>query len=918
MMGRWGWSTGRRKRMMEDLDQDVCDFIERETQDNIDRGMPPDEARYAALRKFGNVTQVKEETWEVWSFVWLEQLWQDIRFGVRMLAKNPGFAAVAVLTLALGIGANTAIFSLIDAVMLKTLPVKNPEQLVLLSWVSPQDPGGEIWMGGDLGVDSSGRETSHGFSYPTFEELQRSNGVFSSFFGFDSFASVNISAEGRADYAEDELVSGDYFSGLGVVPILGRPITPKDEGAEAPCVTVISHGLWSRQFGRSPAAVGKSITINGVSCTIVGVVPSQFFGVTPGRAVDVWVPLVQDSMLPWGTFRRANLNASFNSPTHWWVDMMGRLKPGVTAEQARAQLELLFQQSRAGLNARAKPQSIPHVQLESAAKGLASLREEFSTPLRILTVVVGIVLLIACTNIAALLLARSAARQQEIALRLSLGASRARLTRQLLTESILLAGLGGAAGVLIAHWTTPAFVLLMSSGRQALNLSVKLDAKVLAFTAAVSTLTGILFGLAPALRSVGVDLSPALKAGARSAGAPGKRTRMGLAKSLVIIQVALALLLSIGAGLLVRTLKELEGQSLGFDQDHLLLFRVHPELNGYEGERLMDFYARLRARLQALPGVKSVTMSFLPPFSGWANQPPISVEGYESGPWKTVNSDWDNVGPSFFDTMGIPVTLGRGIETRDSAGSPKVAVVNEAFAHEAFGDLNPIGRRVKFGFSWESNPEYEIVGVVKNARLVSLRRVPLPAVYTPYAQMPALLASLNFELRTAGDPLALIPTVRRAVRDIDPDMPIADVRTQTQQIAGTLMQERLLERLSSFFGGIAILLACIGLYGLISYAANQRTHEIGIRRALGAQRRDVLRMVVGQGFKLALLGLASGGAGALALTRYITSQLYGVKPNDPVTFVTVTLLVLAVTLLASYLPARRATKVDPMVALRYE
>jgi predicted permease len=917
-MSRWARLFGRRKRMMEDLDQDIRDYIERETQDNIDRGMTPEEARYAALRKFGNVTRVKEDTWEVWSFVWLEQLWQDIRFGLRMLAKNPGFTAVAVLTLALGIGANTAIFSLIDAVMLKILPVKNPGQLVLLSWVSQRNPAGMDWLAGGSRLDASGRLSALYFPYPSFDQFRKDNRVFSSLFGFDAFASVNVSAEGQADLAEDELVSGDYFSGLGVVPILGRPITPEDENPDAPSVTVISYGFWSRQFGRSPAAVGKSITINGVSCTVVGVAPPQFFGVTPGRAVDVWVPLVQKSMLPWGTFHRADLNSSFDSPTHWWVEMMGRLKPGVTAEQAQTQLEMSFQQSRAGLNVGATPQSIPHIQLESGAKGLASLREEFSTPLRILAVVVGIVLLIACANIAALLLARSAARQQEIVLRLSLGASRARLARQLLSESVLLAGLGGVAGVLFAHWATPALVLLMSRDGQSLNLSVQLDAKVLGFTAAVSILTGILFGLAPALRFTGVDITPALKAGAAAASASGKRSRMGLTKALVVIQVALALLLSIGAGLFVRTLKELEGQSLGFDQDHLLLFGVEPQLNGYEGVRLMDFYVRLRARLQALPGIKSVSMSFLMPLAGYANQPPISVEGYESGPWKSLHSDWDNVGPSFFETMGIPVMLGRGIESRDTAGSPKVAVVNEAFAREAFGGRNAIGHRVRFAFSWESNPEYEIVGLVQNTRLASLRRVPLPAVYTPYAQMPKLLGSLNFELRTASDPLAMVPTVRRAVHDIDPGVPIHGVRTQTQRIAETLIQERLLDRLTGFFGGLAILLACVGLYGLMAYAVTQRTREIGIRMALGATRGETLRLIVGGGLKLTLVGVIIGVGGALALTRFLASLLYGVKPTDPMTFITVSLILITVTMLACYFPARRAAKVDPMVPLRYE
>jgi predicted permease len=463
-------------------------------------------------------------------------------------------------------------------------------------------------------------------------------------------------------------------------------------------------------------------------------------------------------------------------------------------------------------------------------------------------------------------------------------------------------------------------MLLMSSSEQPLNLSVQLNARVLGFTATVSILTGILFGLAPALRSLRMDLTPALKAGTSGASASGKRTRMGMANSLVVTQVALALLLAIGAGLFVRTLESLEGQNLGFDQHHLLLFAIDPQRNGYEGERLMDFYARLQERLRALPGVESATMSLEAPVYGnsWVVNVPVTVDAYKTGQGQGIYADWNMVGPSFFKTLGMPLMLGREIESRDKATSPKVAVVNEAFTREALQGRNPTGHRVRFPFSFERNPEYEIVGVVQDARYASLRRAPVPTIYIPSTQLPTLLKGLSFELRTAGDPLALVPTVRRAVHDIDPDVPISDVRTQTQQIDATLMQERLFGRLSSFFGGLAVLLACVGLYGLISYAANQRTHEIGMRMALGAQRRDVLRMVVGQGLKLALLGLIMGGSGALAMTRYISSQLYGVKPNDPVTFVTVSLLVLTVTLLASYLHARRATRVDPMVALKYE
>ncbi len=719
----------RRKRMMEDLNQDIHDYLERETQDNIERGLPPEEARYAALRKFGNVTRVKEEAWELWSFVWLEQLWQDIHFALRTLAKNPGFTIVAVLTLALGIGANTAIFSLINTVMLKMLPVKNPEQLVLLSWVSQDSPPGVFSTTDFFRRDATGRLTGHEFSYPSFEQFQKGNRAFSSFFGFEAFPRVNMSAEGQANVAEEELVTGDYFSGLGVAPILGRAITREEEKTGAASVAVISYGFWLRYFGRNPSAVGKGIAINGIPFTVIGVAPPQFFGVTPGRAVDVWVPLVQNTkLITWGGLHPPGESSPFTSRTSWWVKIMGRLKPVVTAQQAQAQLEVLFQQSRAGLNVAAKPQSIPHIQLESGAKGLASLREEFSTPLWILTVLVGIVLLIACANIAALLVARSSARHQEIALRLSLGASRTRLVRQLLSESVLLASLGGAAGMFFAQWASHALVLLVSSGEQPLNLSVQLDARVLGFTATVSILTGILFGLAPALRSIRVDLTPALKAGTGRASALGKRTRMGMAKSLVAIQVALALLLAIAAGLFVRTLEALEGQNLGFNQHHLLLFAIDPKRNGYEGERLMDFYARLEARLQALPGVESATMSLEAPVYGnaWIVNVPVSVDGYRAEPGQSIYADWNTVGPSFFKTLGMPLMVGRGIESRDLAAFPRLAVVNGAFVREALRGRDPIGHRVRFGtFTWEGKPEFEIVGMVQDARYASLRKAPL-------------------------------------------------------------------------------------------------------------------------------------------------------------------------------------------------
>ena len=905
----------RRRQFDADLQEEMRLHRELREQEEIDGGLTPEEARYAVSRRFGNPLVLREESHEMWGWSWLEHLVQDVRYGVRQLGRSPGFTVVVALSLALGIGANTAIFSLIDAVMLKTLPVRDPGRLVFLrrtGQTSSDMPAVE---------SDNGSENVSPFPYPSFEEFRARNHAFSSLFGFVSLGKASINIGGQTNLADGELVTGDYFAGLGVAPILGRAITGEDARPSAPRVAVISYGYWSRQFGHSPGALGKGITVNGVPFTIVGVAPPEFFGVQPGRAVDVWVPLVEEAkLLPYGMSSTPGGRSLFTSRDWWWLIITGRLKPGVTDQQATAQLEVLSRQSiTAGLESPLKPGVNLHMRLEPATKGLALLRQEFSKPLWILMIIVGVVLLIACANVATLLVARSTARQKEIAVRLSLGAPRARLIRQLLTESVLLGGLGGALGLLFAYWGSHALVLLMSSGGEPLSVNVQPDAKVLAFTAAVSALTGILFGLAPALRSTRVDLTPALKAGVGGLSVVSRRTRLGLGKSLVVAQVALSLLLLVGAGLFVRTLENLQNQNLGFNQDHLLLFGIDPAKNGYKGERLNDFCGRLLARLQALPGVSSATMSEVTLVSGIQNHWGISIEGRKPEPGENTGVDWNNVGPSFFETMGIRLLLGRGVEWRDSSTSPKVAVVNEVFAHRFLGGQNPVGQRFRFEELFTGpSPVYEIVGLVQDAKYASLRKAPLPTIYLPYSQTPLPPWAAHFEVRTAGDPLALVPAVRRVVRDLDPDLPLAGVKTQTEQIAETLVQERLFARLSSFFSGLAALLAFIGLYGLLAYAVTRRTGEMGIRMALGAQRYDILRLVFRETLVIMFLGISIGAPAALAATRFIRSMLYGLKPADPLTTAVSALAMMVVAVLAAYLPARRASRVDPMVALRYE
>ncbi|MFZ0212323.1 MAG: ABC transporter permease [Candidatus Acidiferrales bacterium] len=839
----------------------------------------------------------------------MNTLFQDIRYGLRMLLKAPGFTAVAVLTLALGIGANTAIFSLINAVMLKSLPVKNPQQLVLFQWDDNKWPP----KFGQTGWDSE-----YSFSYPTFQDFRAQSDTLSSAFawvplGFnDENATVGIN--GEPTLANGQMVTGEYFSGLGVTPLLGRGITEADENPGAPRVAVISYAYWARHFGQDHSIIGRNLTLNAIPFTIVGVTPATFYGVQVGTEPDLWIAFDdKPNLRPWST--EPNSATSVYTARDWLcLNIIGRLKNGVTRAQAQSSLDTMFHHIVTVDWHPDHENQVPHLTLQPARQGLPQLQQSAGQPLYILMIAVGMVLLIACANVATLLLARATARKKEISVRLAIGASRARLIRQLLTESVLMSVLGGALGLVFANWGTRALVALMSNNTIPLILDAGADSKVLSFTFAASVLTGILFGLAPALRVTRVNLASAMKDSAANISDARDKHRLG--KSLIVAQVAASLVLMIGAGLFVRTLVNFEKKNFGFNQQHLLSFGLDPTRANYHDERLVNLYSQLLDRVQALPGVQSATMLEYAPFNGWSNNNSVYVEGAAKRPGNPMVTS-QRIGPDFFSTMGIPIILGRGINRTDTAASPTVAVIDETFAQRFFPGQNPVGRHFSRGSKFDPKDSIEIIGVARPAELTDPHAALRPKAYYAYAQGKHL-DMMFFEVRTQGPPSGVISELRDVVHQADPALPLIDLKTQSEQTSEALSQERLFARLTSVFGLVALVLAMIGLYGTMAYSVTRKTHEIGIRMALGAKPVDVLAMVIRQGIALTLIGVATGVVAALGVTRLVTSMIFGVTPYDPVTFVTVAIVLIAVAFLACYIPARRAMRVDPIVALRYE
>jgi predicted permease len=890
-----------------DLERELRSDLELEEEEQRDSGVSPEEARYAARRAFGNTALIKEQTHEAWGWAPLERIGQDVRYALRQLSTSPGFGITAVLILALGIGAVTAVFSLIDAALLKMLPVENPQELVQFKSINPAFP------------------VNDAVSYPAYKMFREQTQVLAGAIAFRKQHKIDFEMDGQSALAEGQLVSGNYFTVLGVRAIKGRTILPADESVEGQNpVAVIGYDYWRSRFALDPAIIGKKILLNNALYTVVGVTEPEFFGVQPGERIDVSVPLTTIPLINPGYAAAGTPYDTLKAPFRNWLDVIGRLQPGVSKEKAEASLQPVFDQSTREVVAAlaGTPGDSPsrreailqlRLRLDPAGQGLAVLREQFSKPLWVVMAVVGLLLLITCANVANLLLARANAREREIAVRLAMGAGRGRLVRQLMTESLLLGLTGGVLGSGLAYWGSRSLLALMAQGRNPVLLSVHPDLRVLGFALAVSLITTLVFGTIPAWRATDVNPSRGLAQNTRSSGSAGERYRLG--KSLVILQMAISLVLVVGAGLLARSLANLKGFYPGFNRDNVLLFAVNPPEIGYKD--VVPVYEQMLGRIQNIPGVRSVSLSVHEPLSTNVSDSSVKVQGATPGRDDDLTPvDVEPVGPDYFRTMETPLLAGREFAAADRAGSPRVVIVNESMARHFFGNTNPIGRRVSIPAYRADTSWLEIVGEVRDIKVHDLRESSTLMLYVPMFQAPE--GGAAFEVRTAIDPASVQTAILAAAKAIDNRLPIYSVKSLSDQVDDSLVEERLVASLSGLFGLLALLLTCVGLYGLMAYTVNRRTGEIGIRMALGAERGRIAWMVLRETLLLVVCGLAIGVPAAALVSRWIGSQLFGLHPGDPTTFVAACAAMAMVTMMASYLPARRAASVDPMRALRSE
>ena len=883
------------KQSEHELDAELRFDMAQRIEAKVRAGMSRHDAELSARREFGSVALAAEECRDERGTQFFEQTWQDIRFGLRMLRKSPGFTATAILTLALGIGANSAIFSMMDKVLMQSLPVRSPDELVVISAFDAES------------------DSHDSFSYPMYQDFRDRNDVFAGVIAMGG-TQMNVSYSGQNEHVRGRIVSGNFFEVLGVHPWAGRLFTQDDDRTPgAHPVAALSYGFWERRFGKDAALVGKTILLNEHAMTVVGIAPPGFYGAELSNAPDVYVPMMMTTV-----FNPVPANR-LQSRNHQWLTLMARRKPAVSLQRAQASLEVLYQQiiqadalqlPKGTSDFNRKRFLSEKISLAPGHQGLGHLQRTMSQPLAMLFAVTAIVLLILCANLANLLLARASARRQETAVRLALGAGRMRLLRQWLTESLLISIFGGVAGVLVALWINAALIGYIPADFRN-NLNMPFGWRVFLFTLLVSVVVGAVIGLAPAIRASRSSTALTLRGESRRSASGGNL--LSLRGALIVLQVALSLPLLIGAGLFLRSLENLRSINTGFDKGHILLATLNPALSGYSPDAARNFYGQLLARIRAVPGVQAATVSSESPISGGWDSNSIVVEGYAPRQGENVNANIAAVAPDSFKTLGIPVIAGRDFSEKDMLNAPKVTIINETMAHHFFGNSNPIGKKIGL----EKVPDIQIVGIVKDAKYAELRESQRRHFYVSVLQAPRLF-DMTLQVRAAGDPGALTDVVRAQVKSLDPNLPLYDVKTLVAQINDSLVPERLITWLSTIFGLLATLLAAVGLYGVVAFSVTRRTREIGVRIALGAMPGNVLWLFLKQMAVLVGTGVIIGIGGALAATRLLSTMLYDVKPADPLAFIAAGAVLIATATLAAYLPARRATRVDPMTALRYE
>ncbi len=899
-------SMFRRGQVEKEMDSELRFHIESYAEDLVRGGISRDEALRRARLEFGGVEVHKEECRESLGLRLWDELRSDLRFAIRALRHSPGFTAIAVTSLALGIGANTAIFTLAQEVLLRSIAVPQPERLRLLQWVQmPNTKVCPCW--GNFRKNAAGELVGTPFTYVVYQQMSEHNQVFEELVAFKDIFRLAVNTGAATESLSGELVSGNFYQGLRPRVQLGRGILPDDDKPSASPVAVIGDAYWARHFGRSVDVLGQRIRVNDLMVTIVGVNGPEFRGAKTG-GTDLFFPMkLQPAIIP---HERGPLltDAKFS-----WVVIMGRLKTGVSQQSAQATMNVIFRNAVRSTVPERKEEQIPPLELISGARGLDMQTEMYSKPIFVLMAVAGLVLLIACANLANLLLARAAARHREMSVRLAMGAGKWRIVRQVMTESLLLAGFGGAAGLLLGYTCRGVIPNLFEQSWATTTIVLEFNWQVFVFCLALTLVTGLLFSVVPAWRATQADVNAGLKETSRMTAA---RHRALATKSLVVFQVSLSVLLLVGAGLFTRTLLNLKSVGIGFNPENIVLFNLDPPRARYSAAQRVDLFRRVEERLSGLPGVQSATLSSDTLLANELDNTCFRPTGRPAKANPRDESVFMNaVGRDFFQTMGIPVVSGRAFSSLDTQRSPKTAVINQTLARTFFPHENPLGQT--FGFCEGKSEPVEIVGISADAKYNSLREAVRPTLYLPYLQADDA-GWMTFEIKTPASTASMVPELSKAVSSIDKDLPLIEIRTQLQQINATISGERVFATLTTTFGLLALLLACIGIYGIMAYAVARRTSEIGIRMALGARAREVLTMILKEASVLAIIGVVVGIGAALSATRLIASLLFGLKPTDPLTLMGAGALLLALALVAGFAPAFRASRVDPMHALRHE